>query len=298
MARKVRHSKLETRTARLKLAVRRKPYNGPSLARGVQLHYRRNRTNGTWVLKARDGHGKYWTKAFAEADDFDESNGKTILTFFEAQDTAKKLARGGGEADTTAPITVDRALADYRRDLISRGADRLQRRLPAPPSDRRVAVQAGALLTSRELKAWRDGLLGKIRARDRSTGSAMRSRGARTGGAARPAHPEPRCMGSRPCRAARTRRRRATSCCTDAKVHALVAAAYRHDPALGLLVDTLAMTGARPMPSRALARRGPARSPGEAEADDAEVRQGRRAEPEREESRTLRCRSRSRCRRS
>ena len=37
MARRVRHSKLDTRTARLKLAVRRKPYNGPALARGVLL---------------------------------------------------------------------------------------------------------------------------------------------------------------------------------------------------------------------------------------------------------------------
>ena len=92
MARKVHHSSLETRTARLKLAVRRKPYSGPSLARGVALLYRRNKTNGSWVLKASDGHGAYWTKAIAEADDHDESNGKTILNFFEAQDHAKKLA--------------------------------------------------------------------------------------------------------------------------------------------------------------------------------------------------------------
>ncbi len=57
MARKVRHSSLETRTARLKLAVRRKPYPGPKLARGVQLMYRRNKANGSWVLKASNGHG-------------------------------------------------------------------------------------------------------------------------------------------------------------------------------------------------------------------------------------------------
>ena len=36
----------------------------------------------------------YWTKAIAQADDFDDSDNKTILTFFEAQDVAKKLARG------------------------------------------------------------------------------------------------------------------------------------------------------------------------------------------------------------
>src|SRR6478609_3624262 len=118
MARKVRHSSLETRTARLKLAVRRKPYSGPSLARGVALLYRRNKTNGSWVLKASDGHGAYWTKAITEADDHDESNGKTILNFFEAQDQAKKLARGDDGSTGTAPITVDSALKDYRRDLI------------------------------------------------------------------------------------------------------------------------------------------------------------------------------------
>src|SRR6478609_5488560 len=123
MARKVSLSALESRSARLRLKIRRRPYSGPSLARGVALLYRRNKTNGTWVLKASNGHGAYWTKAIAEADDFADSNGKTILTFFEVQDVAKKLATGGTEDDTTtAPMTVDRALLDYKADLISRGA--------------------------------------------------------------------------------------------------------------------------------------------------------------------------------
>src|SRR5450755_2204701 len=74
MTRKVRHSSLESRSARLKLKVRRKPYVGPSLARGISLLYRRNKTNGSWVIKASDGHGGYWTKAFAEADDFDTAD--------------------------------------------------------------------------------------------------------------------------------------------------------------------------------------------------------------------------------
>jgi hypothetical protein len=74
------------------------------------------------VLKASNGHGAYWTKAIAEADDFDESNGK-ILTFFEAQDVAKKMARGGDGSADTAPITVDDALIDCRRDLEARSAN-------------------------------------------------------------------------------------------------------------------------------------------------------------------------------
>ena len=67
MARKRRSSTLENRTARLKLAPRRKPYPGPSLARGVRGDYRRNKTgNGTWVANVADGHGGYTTRAIAQ----------------------------------------------------------------------------------------------------------------------------------------------------------------------------------------------------------------------------------------
>jgi hypothetical protein len=62
MARKVSFSAMESRSARLnKFTIRRRPYSGPSLARGILLLYRRNKTNGTWVLKVSDGHGAYWT---------------------------------------------------------------------------------------------------------------------------------------------------------------------------------------------------------------------------------------------
>ena len=106
MARKQRNNSLESRTARLKLAVRRRPYPGAKLARGKQMQYRRNKGNGTWLLKVSDGHGKPWTKAFAQADDFDDSDNKTILTFFEAQDVAKDLTRGEDGSADNAPITV------------------------------------------------------------------------------------------------------------------------------------------------------------------------------------------------
>jgi len=52
--RKVRHSRLESRTSRLKLTIQPKPHTGPALADGVTLLYRRcSQKNGTWVLKAR-----------------------------------------------------------------------------------------------------------------------------------------------------------------------------------------------------------------------------------------------------
>jgi hypothetical protein len=56
MARSVRKAVLETRTARLKMPVARKPMFiriGP----GLSLGYRRNQVAGTWVLRIADGKG-------------------------------------------------------------------------------------------------------------------------------------------------------------------------------------------------------------------------------------------------
>ena len=162
MARKVSFSALESRSARLRLKIRRRPYSGPSLARGIALMYRRNKTNGTWVLKASNGHGAYWTKAIGLADDFEDADAKTVLTFYQAQDQAKRLARGDDDPDN-APITVDGALKAYRRDLEARGAnpynaDWLRLHLTSALQSKPVA-----LLTATELKKWRDGLLGTFR---------------------------------------------------------------------------------------------------------------------------------------
>jgi hypothetical protein len=160
MARKVSYSALESRGARLRLKMRRRPYSGPSLAlaRGVALLYRRNKTNGTWVLKASDGHGAYGTKAIALADDFDDSDGKAVLTFYQAQDAAKRLARGDGSGNT-APITVDGALTDYKTDLGSRSANPYNAEWPRVHLTSVLLSKPVAMLTASELKKWRDGLL-------------------------------------------------------------------------------------------------------------------------------------------
>ena len=118
MARRVSFAALESRSARLRLKIRRRPYSGPSLARGIALMYRRNKTNGTWVLKVSDGHGAYWTKGFALADDFEDADATNVLTFYQAQDAAKKLARGGDGSADCAPTTVDGALIAYKTDLM------------------------------------------------------------------------------------------------------------------------------------------------------------------------------------
>jgi hypothetical protein len=152
MARKVSFSALESRSARLRLKIRRRPYSGPSLARGIALMYRRNRTNGAWVVKSSDGHGAYWTKAFALADDFEDSDGKAVLTFYEAQDAAKKLARGENGSADNAPIIVDSALKDYKRDLEARNANPYNAESPRIHLTSVLLAKPVQLLNAHELK--------------------------------------------------------------------------------------------------------------------------------------------------
>jgi hypothetical protein len=210
------------------------------------MDYRRNKGNGTWVIDASDGHGKRWTKGFAQADDFDESNGDTILTYFEAIDVAKKLARGGGESDPTAPVTVDRALTDYGRDLLSRGANLYNSKQPRGHLTAVLLSKPVALLTSRELNTWKLGLLDKIK-----PASINRICSSIRAALELAAQHDPRTknrdaweVGLAGLPNAGTARNVVLS---DERVHALVAAAYRHDPALGLLTDTLATSGTRPV---------------------------------------------------
>jgi hypothetical protein len=85
MARRIRKQKLETRTARLDLPVRRKPYF-VTVDRGVRLGYRRIKSGaGSWVLSTGDGHGgKGPEKKFAVADDYNDADGADILTYWQA----------------------------------------------------------------------------------------------------------------------------------------------------------------------------------------------------------------------
>ena len=124
--------------------IRRRPYSGPSLARGILLMYRRNKTNGTWVLKVSDGHGAYWTKAFALADDFEDADGKNVLTFHQAQEQAKKLAAAVMATPTPADHGRWRAESLQDRSDGARGQS-LQRRMAARTPHQRAAVEAGGV---------------------------------------------------------------------------------------------------------------------------------------------------------
>jgi integrase len=245
MARKVSFSALESRSARLRLKIRRRPYSGPSLARGIALMYRRNRTNGAWVVKSSDGHGAYWTKAFALADDFEDSDGKAVLTFYEAQDAAKKLARGENGSADNAPIIVDSALKDYKRDLEARNANPYNAESPRIHLTSVLLAKPVQLLNAHELKKWRDGLLTKVT-------PATVNRVCRCLFAALELarHHDERIQNRRAWEVGLAGLPDAQEArnviISDDKVRELIAAAYHLDYQFGLLTDTLAITGARP----------------------------------------------------
>ncbi|MET4345691.1 site-specific integrase [Bradyrhizobium sp. RT9a] len=245
MARKVSFSALESRSARLRLKVRRLPYSGPTLARGISLMYRRNKTNGTWVLKASDGHGAYWTKGFALADDFEDADAKTVLTFYQAQDAAKKLARGEDGSASNAPITVDGALKDYKRDLEARSANPYNAEHPRLHLTSMLLSKPVALLTATELKRWRDGLLGTmapatINRLCRCVNAALALAAQHDARIKNRAEWETGLAGLPDATEARN------VILPDDKVHEFVATAYGLDDKFGLLMETLAITGARP----------------------------------------------------
>lgn len=119
MPRAIRSALLETRTARLKLTKRRKPY-WITVAPRISLGYRAGPSS--WNVRCADGRGSNWVKAFALADDHEDSNGETVLDFWQATDRARQIARGE-DGDTGRPATVDEAIDSYRDDLIGRGGN-------------------------------------------------------------------------------------------------------------------------------------------------------------------------------
>jgi integrase len=243
---KPRASRLESPTARLRLPVRRKPYAGPSLARGIKLLYRRNRTNGSWVIKARSGPGAYWTSAFAEADDYEKGDGARVLTFYEAQDAAKALARGRDGAPDTKPVTVSEAVDRYECDLKSRGADVSNARRVHRHMTSALAGKPVGLVTVNDLRHWRDGLVAKgvEPATINRTRAGLRAalELAAELDRDRIKNRDVFKSGLKGLRNTKTARRVVLP---DANVLRIVQAAYEHDRAFGILIEVLAQTGAR-----------------------------------------------------
>jgi len=115
MARTARAGYLETRTGRLKLLSRKKPYWSRSGKAGVHIGYRRRKprgadANGSWVARRYAGGGAYETEAFAEADDFCDADGASVLTY---QQAVAKLGSQLSEVQRRTRYTAQNAIDDY-----------------------------------------------------------------------------------------------------------------------------------------------------------------------------------------
>jgi integrase len=238
MARRTRSAFLENRTSRLKLAARKKPY-AQLVAPGIFLAYRRNAGPGTWSVKCNG-----WLKRFGLADDHEDANGESVMTYWQALEKAKTLARAG-ETNTEQPISVAEAVDGYETDLRTRGGRKYnatQLRLHLSDALKNKAV---ALLTERELRDWRAGLVKKgmkPASADRIARSLKAALALAARGDQRIANVAAWKNGLKKLPDSEVAR---NVILPDATVAALVAGSYDEDRAFGLLIDVLAETGAR-----------------------------------------------------
>jgi integrase len=238
MARRTRAAFLENRTARLKLAMRKKPY-GVLIAPCIHLSYRRNSGPGTWSVKCNG-----WLKRFALADDHEEADGNSVMTYWQALEHAKKLARAG-DGNGEKPISVAEAVKAYEADLETRGGRKYnatQLRLHLTDT---LNTKAVALLTERELRDWRAGLVRKGLkpssadriARSLKAALALAARNdKRVGNASTWKDGLKKLPDSEVAR---------NVILPDHTVRELVGRSYDEDGGFGLLIDVLAETGAR-----------------------------------------------------
>jgi len=112
MARTVRGGSLETRSARLRLTPRGRPYWVASAKQGLHLGYRRLAgKNGPWLARTYQGRpGAYTVKAFATADDYAEAEGAEVLPYYEAM---RRVSSEAPPVRHGVQYTVDDAVNDY-----------------------------------------------------------------------------------------------------------------------------------------------------------------------------------------
>ena len=243
MARAIRSSTFETRSARLKLPVSIKP-TFIRVAKGLGLGYRRNKSGGVWVMRVADGKRSSWVRTIGAADDFAEADGIDVLTFWQAQDKVRSLARAdrGGTAE---PVTVAQVLDAYEADLKTRDRDVANVQRIRAHITNGLAGKLITLLAPRELRAWRDDLMQKM-----SPASVNRTGFSLKAALNLAARQDERVISRRAWQQGLALIPNAANdrnvILSDSVVRDLIAEAYNESRELGLFVELAAVTGARP----------------------------------------------------
>ena len=165
MGRTVRDTNLESRTARLRLTPRRKPY-WRVLEGGLHIGYRRTKEGGgSWVAHRFIGEHRYLETKLGTADDLQDADGVTLQSFGQAQEAARKWWTAAqrvdhGLAPGSGPYTVADALRDYfdaREHEGSKGVKGARQ-----TADARILPQLGSIeiekLSTVKIRAWLAGL--------------------------------------------------------------------------------------------------------------------------------------------
>jgi integrase len=130
VARTIRNSKIDTRSARLKLLTRREPY-WTVISAGCALGYRRGAVGGFWIARFRDDIGFQHYESLGGADDARDADNLTVFSFAEAQALARaffeRKAReiAGDFVRTSGPFTVADAIESYLTAYEQRGGKSL-----------------------------------------------------------------------------------------------------------------------------------------------------------------------------
>jgi hypothetical protein len=150
---------LQTATGRARLEPRGKPYKARLLP-GVHLGYRAAQSGtGSWVCICADGKGAQWQKVIGHADDKQASDGTAVLSYEQAANRARALARGDANAAADRPVSIKEALTAYAADLTVRGRSAYNAAWVVTHLPAHLAAQPLSQVTAKQLRAWRDGLI-------------------------------------------------------------------------------------------------------------------------------------------
>jgi integrase len=170
--RNIPQAAFEKRTNRIKKLAANKDHWHPC-DENVYVGYRRSKTKSVWMVRRYIGNRQYKWARIGLADDYQEADGENVLTFFQAQDRAKQLARDAARQEKPLPkrsgYTVTDAFGDYiewyraEKDKAAGEYERIFNRDIKP----KLGACPVADLTRKQLKGWRTGLI-KQKPRDRS----------------------------------------------------------------------------------------------------------------------------------
>jgi integrase len=167
MARLVRDTKLETRTARTRLPIGPKPYFR-RLEIGFHLGYRRLSNGGTWIARRFAEDGRYREFRLGLADDTQDADGVSVFDYGQAQKAARdwwrsELRREDGHDTSTGPLTVADAVTEYLKALERRGSKGI--RESKYKADAHILPALGSVqvvkLTAKRIEDWHHGLAEK-----------------------------------------------------------------------------------------------------------------------------------------